>query len=491
MACFIIIFLYARYQVGYDNFHENKDRIYKLNRLFLDEDGHVNFKTSGVAPQIGPLLQQDFPNILQTGRMFYSSQLLSYKNKYFKENRFCYADPEILNIFSFQVINGNLATALSEPNYVILTEEMANKYFRDENPINKIIQFQSFDQKGELIVKGVIKNIPSNSRIRFDFLCSFKTYEYLAGQKTLNNWSFNNYNTYVLLPPNYRVNDFISKLDPFVEKHIGKDSTKWTKLIALKFIDIHKSEMRGYIYILLAIAGFVLLLSCINFINLSTAQTMTRLKEVGVRKVVGAARAQLFKQFIIESMLIAFCAFLISLILVEYILPEFNQLFYSNVSINFIEDYQLIFYLLGILMLTGFISGCYPALYISSFHPVKILKTHFVNSHKKSKLRKVLVILQFTISIYLIINIITISKQMDYVQRANLSFKQDHIVFLPMTDYIRNHPDIVKQELLQQINIENVTLSSRVPPGRLNDNMGAHVFKENSFVDLNFRIPYL
>ena len=398
---------------------------------------------------------------------------------------------------------------MNNPASVVLTESSAKKYFGKEDPLGKTINYRNFV---DLKVTGVINDVPENSHFKYDFLGSFITlYDSNAiGRKTLEtNWSSNNYLTYILLPEKFPIKELESKVDGFIDEHYGqvylenkvplppKGIHSTTTLHFQKLTDIHlhshlttEIEENGDItnvYIFSAIAFFVMMIACINFMNLSTARSSKRAREIGVRKVLGAFKNQLIKQFIGESMLTVFLSLILAVIIVGAALIPFSNFTQRNLKMNLFSDPLLLLGIVALAILVGFISGSYPALLLSSFKPVSVLKGENKNSWK-SNFRTVLVVLQFTISICLIIAVSVVYNQLQFIKNTNLGYNKDHLVILPGSKQIKNNLESFKGQLLQNQNIKMVTTSRLVPSNMLLNSMGTTVFDGDKKIQVSFRV---
>ena len=502
MACCILILLFVFDELSYDKFHENHDRIYRVTRQWFNEDGVISLHLGQVAPPIGPLLENDFPEIVHAVRIIGAGGLLVGRNaNFFEEPRFFFAEEDFFNIFTYEMIAGDPATALRDPMTVVITQEMAEKYFGSENPLGQSITVKADPIKVDMMVSGVIKTMPHNSHFHADILGSFKTYEAVAGEEELRSWGSNNYGTYFLLKENYDISLLKNQLDPFIDRHMSQGMSERTKLQLQKLTDIHlhshlDSEIEAnsditYVYIFSIIAFFVLLIACINFINLATARSSGRAKEVGLRKVVGAQRSQLIRQFLGESILTAVISLLIAIVMVILILPKFNQFVGRILSFNLVSNLSLVFLLFLFAISVGILSGIYPALFLSAFKPVRILKGKLDSGKKGFSFRTVLVVFQFTISIVLIICVSVVSSQLSYMQTRNLGFDKEHVVVLPSSPAIVKNLDSFKSRLLLNPGILSISAAKRVPSGRLLDSSGARVLSGKTSQPITFRIALL
>jgi len=497
IACCFLILLYVQDELSYDKFHENSHRIYRVTRQWFNSDGASNLHLGHVAPPFKELLVTDFGEIEAAVRIRdVGSILIGNGTLFFPENRLVFAEQSFFDVFSFPLLKGNPETALTDPMTVVITKSIALKYFGDEDPVNKNLQFDYFGQKGDLRVTGVIADMPENSHFHFDMIDSFKTYEMFATD--LRNFGSNNYATYLLLPEKYDISKMSSAMPAFIDKHMGPGMHERTILHFQKLTDIHlhshlDSEIEAnsdikYIYIFSAIAVFVLLIACINFMNLSTARSAGRSREVGLRKTIGAERLQLVRQFLGETMLLAFAGMLAAIVIVLLVLSTFREFTGKTLAFTLNESMLLLGGLAGITILVGIIAGSYPAFYLSSFKPARVLRGTSESGTKGSFLRTVLVVFQFAVSIVLIISMGVVGNQLDYVRNASLGFDKEQIVVISGTPQMQEQYDSIRDRLMQQQGIINVACSKRVPSGRLLDSSGARVISGNTQQPVEFRI---
>lgn len=502
MACCILIMLYVFDELSYDKFHENHDRIYRVTRKWYNQDGIINLHLGHVAPPVAPLMENDFPEIEHAVRIIQMGRTLIGRNsQFYEETRFFFAEADVFDVFTYPMAAGNPGTALQNPFSLVITEEMADKFFGDENPMGKQLQIQVGPQKADMMVTGVLENMPRNSHFHADFLGSFETFAAVAGEEELREWSSNNYATYLLMPEGYDINRLESQLDPFIDRHLDQGASERTKLELQALTDIHlhshldsEIEANGnitYVYVFSIIALFVLLIACINFMNLATARSAGRAREVGMRKVVGAQRGQLIRQFLSESVLMSLVALVFALGLVYLVLPVFNQLIGRNLSFNIIDNILLFAGLFLTAVVVGLLAGIYPAIYLSAFKPVRVLKSRMDSQRKGISFRTVLVVFQFAVSIILIISIGVVSDQLEYVQTKSLGFNEEHVVVLPASRAMTQHLDDFKSRLLSNPNILNVSAAKRVPSGRLLDSSGARLISGETSQPITFRIARL
>ncbi len=503
MAACILILLFVQYELSYDRYHENADRTYRISRQFLDPDGKINLHLGHLAPPFEPLLAEDFSGIIQkSARLLNGGMLITYEaeDKQIMEDEFFFAEQEVFGIFTFSFVAGDPETALTLPNAVVLTESTAQKYFGNDDPIGKTLRLE---QEADLKVTGVIEDLPGNSHFHPTMLGSFTLLEEFFGQDYMNtNWGSNNFSTYILLPEGYNPADLEAQFPAFVDKHLpsGPDvsASQYTALQLWPLTDIHlyshldsEIEANGdiaYVYIYTIIALFILVIACINFINLTTARATRRAKEVGVRKVMGAEKASLVGQFLSESVLVSLFALALGILLVTLTLPFFTDFVDKQLSFDILGNPFLLMLLSAIVLAVGIVAGSYPAFYLSAFQPARILRSSRGGQRGNTLLRSGLVVLQFVISIALVIGVITVEQQLDYVKSKPLGFNQENLLVLPMDEAMYGRYDDLKVQLLAQPGISDVTLSSRVPSGRLNDSQGGEVEVGGEMKGLDFRL---
>jgi putative ABC transport system permease protein len=443
MACCLLILLYIQDELSYDRYHENADRIYRvIEEVRLEGVGE---ESSSMPFPTGDTLPLEYPDAVEASVRFFNFQLPTMSVQYgtsdeklFNEPRFFFADSAVFQVFSFEMIEGDPKKALEEPNTIVITKAMAEKYFEDEDPMGKTLRWQN---GVNLRVTGVIKDVPPNSHFQFDFLGSFATLRRLFGGNLPQNWYWNPCWTYILLRDGVSADSLQAQFPALVQKYFP-DSIKnkvVVKLQPLKDIhlfshldyEINPNSDISYIYIFSAIAVFVLLIACINFMNLATARSANRGREVGMRKVLGAYRTQLIKQFLGESMILCVIAAVLSVLIIEIVLPAFNAFSGKILSTDYFTDGSLLAGLIVITLTVGILSGIYPAFFLSGFDPVKVMKGTLERGGKSSAFRKVLVVVQFAISIVLIIGTIICFQQLNYLRNTKLGFNKDQIVMLP------------------------------------------------------------
>ena len=472
MVCCILILLYVQDEFSYDRYHKNADLIYRLAS---------RTSTTTSAP-VAPALVKEYPEVLNAVRfhpMFWTKMLIGYGERRFYEDRFFYADVTVFEVFSFRLMKGDPETALQAPHSIVITEAMAQKYFKEEDPVGKTL-YMGIGRKRDYLVTGVVENTPHNSHFKFDFLASFSTlYEENLGIR-VDSWGNNVHQTYLLLSNREAAKALEAKLPDFSERHTEKRITGYS-LQPLTDIHLyshlrHELEANSNIaYIFSTIATFVLLIACINFTNLSTARSTKRAREVGLRKVLGAHRRQLIQQLLGESVFLSLIALLLAVALVELALPAFNAFLGKPLSIPYSEKSVWILGFIGIVLFTGSFAGIYPAMFLSAFQPVLVLKGGFKSRSGHSSFRRVLVVLQFAISIILMVGTGIIYTQLDYVQNKALGFAQEQVVAMEiLRGPLWEKSELVKTRLLEHPAILNAAASHRVP-GKPTNNFSAYL----------------
>lgn len=494
LACCLLISLYIRDELSFDKHHQNADRVYRVTRDWVSKEGKVDLHLAHVAPPFGPLLQNDFPDIEQTARLLQTTTLFRYEDKLFNETNGFVAEPTIFNIFSIPVISGNPENALNEPFSVMMSEKMASKYFGKENPVGKLMRM---DNEHTVKVTGIFQSFPANSHFHPEFFLSFATLndENIYGREALRtNFGNNSFATYLLLPENYPSERLSSRFPAFIDKHMASQApadapkpSTYTHLYLQKLTDIHlhsqldsEIEPNGNIttvYILMAIAVFILIIAGINFMNLSTALAVKRAKEVGIRKVMGVTKSNLIAQFLSESVVFALLSLVLAIGMVHLCLPALNTFTGRALTIGYFQYWYTIPSLLMLAIMVGLLAGSYPALYLSSFQPVSILKGKLLSGVKSSKanitLRQVLVVGQFAISIILMICTGIMFNQLRYISSKSLGFDKEHMLTLPSSDELDPQYETFRTQLLANGAIKEAGRSTRVPSGRLLDSQGA------------------
>jgi len=477
-AAFIFIFLYVRNELTYDKYNRNAARIYRIESDFTISGKHDQFAI--VPVPMGPALKIEFPEVEQFCRFVNAgNELFKYKEKEFYEKDFYFADSTVFDIFTYRMLMGDPKTALVEPYSIVISQTIAKKYFGDQNPMGEIIEGANNDKYK---VTGILEDIPSNSHLRFDALLSGTTIAAMQGADNFNSmepirfWNIGVY-TYLLLSENSSMQAIHDKFGDFYAKYmkpVGDQINASFNLMSTPLLKTHfYSNLSGdlpkgnltFIYIFSVVAVFILLIAAINYMNMATARSAKRAREVGIRKVAGAFKRQLIGQFLTESVLLSLISLVISLVLVYFLLPNFNTLSGKQMSFNIFTNPGLILIILGVALFIGFISGSYPAFYLSSFLPVKVLKGSSAGGARKGGLlRRILVVFQFFIAIVMIIGTIVVSSQIRYLRDKDLGFGKDNMIVLELQDTsFRKNAESFKKELLKNSNILGVTNSTGIP----------------------------
>jgi putative ABC transport system permease protein len=482
MACGILIAIFVFYEFSFDKHHEKARHIYRVGAQFGPS---IDMRGAFSAPPMAQALLDDFPEIVHAAR--YSpwprNYLVSIGEKKFLEKGIKYADASIFDVFTIPFIAGDPKSALSDPFTIVITEDIARKYFGDENPLGKSLNFE--DRKEDYLITGVVKNCPGNSHFQFDMIASYIS---RPGSRDTS-WMGHSLFTYVVLQEGVSPSQLEAKFPNFILRHYGpqflaqtgtryedylKDEKNYYGYFLEPLLDIHlrsdtneNLSLRGrivYIYIFSIIAIFILLLACINYMNLSTARFSQRSKEVGIRKVLGSDKKQLVFQFVGESILFSFIALLLSILTVKAVLPAFSNLADRQLSFQLSSNVYLLPVLIGYALLVGVLAGSYPAFFLSTSQPAHTIKGSL---YKKTQgnlvLRRVLVVLQFSITVFIFLGTFVISSQLKYVQNRKLGFDKEQIVVIHRAYSLGHQADAFKQELLKYPSILTVSNTDSLP----------------------------
>ena len=470
VASALFLIIYIADELSYDRYHDNADRIYRVSSHISETDDEFTWNVAQIP--FAPQVTEDYPQVEHAVRFINSGRnLYKYEDKEFYEEEFYYADSNVFNVFTYQFIKGNPENALYEPNNIVLTETVAAKYFGNEDPMGKSLT------RGDQMYKvtGVIHDVPFNSHFRFDALMSRRSLPQQFG-----NWGNFGVFTYLLLPDDLNYKQFESKLSEMYDKYMAQIFENLG--ISIEYIlepitDIHlkstnpnEPEPTGsiaYVYIFAVVALFLILIAAMNYMNLATARSAKRAREVGLRKVVGSNRGTLILQFLTESTVLTFIAVVLSLVVLVLLLPNFNQLAGKSFELDIIYSPIVMLSLIGVILIVGIIGGSYPAFYLSKFSPVKVLKGEITKGSSGSLFRKVLVVIQFTISAAMIVSTIIVFKQLNYLKTKDLGYDMENIISIEFStrDMIQKYP-VLKQALLENPNIKYVSsTSSRIGEG--------------------------
>ncbi len=477
-AC-ILIMLYIQFELSYDKFHEKADRIYRVNGLEVLNGDTYNLPWT--SPPLARVMQDEIPEVEEVVRLsHYLSMSLQYKDKALNESKVCYADASFFKIFSTSFIYGDPNEALEQPYSVILSETTAKRYFGNENPIGKTLTRKNYKS---FTVTGVIKDFPENSHIKPDFLASFKSWSY----NTSKNWFANSFYTYALVKEGTSKQVLDEKLKGVVKKHVGP-YMKENKGISLEesisqgnkleyytqsLTDIHlDNEVKAgqeplgnstYLVIFSIIAVFILVIACINYMNMSTAQSVKRAREVGIKKSLGSNRKNLILQFLSESVFVSFIALALSMALIKILLPSFNNLVDKQLIFKYTDNFNVIPLMLVFGIGIGIIAGSYPAFFLALFKPLKVLKGIHKSEGSHGKLRSVLVVFQLIVTIVLFSGTFFISKQLFFLQKQELGFNKENLIIIDNAKSLGPQISSLKSELLAQSGILQVTSSNSIP----------------------------
>lgn len=485
-ACFLIT-LFIRDETSYDKHYANADRIYRLIGVFND-NGNIIKDVWFPAP-FSPALKEDYAEVEKSGRFNPSSLFGAGENEIRRSDRvenlyekdFTYIDQSLLEILEPKMIHGKLSDALVRPNSIVITRKKSEKFFPGENPIGKTFILNN-DEKREYLITAVIEDFPKTSHISYEFFISLTEKEFWPGEQKA--WNSSNYPTYVLLKPGVDADELAKKMTKgtiekyFLPAMIAAGQTNAMELkdkahlelqpitdIHLYSEDIHDFVSHGdirFVWIFGSIAGFILLIACINFINLSTAKSANRAKEVGLRKVVGSHRANLVNQFLTESLLFSALSFVIGILLAWALLPYFNIVANKSLALPW-KEWWFVPTIAGSMLAVGTIAGLYPSFYLSSFRPIEVIKGNLSRGSKRSGLRSALVMFQFTASIILIVSTVVVHRQMDFILHTKLGFDKDQVLLLQGTGTLGNKMQSFKNELLKIPSVKSASVTDYIP----------------------------
>ncbi len=483
ITCTVLILLFVTDELSFDTYHSKADRIYRV----IEHIEPVEESSSLPFP-VAEALKTDYPNFIEEYVRFFNFQAATLSMEYapergtkvqFNEPRIFFADSTLLKVFDFKLKLGNPGEVLKNPLSVLVTETTAKRYFGNDNPIGKRLDFEG---QHNLTVTGVLEDIPQNSHFKFDFIVSFSSLHTLMPSGLPTTWYWNPCWTYVLLKENTNAENLASSLPEFVKRRYTPARAEQTALYLQPLTDIHlhsnldfEIEANGditLVYVFAVIAFFILLIAAINFINLSTARSLKRAREVGVRKVMGAAPKQLIAQFLSESIIITSIAVVLAIPLIDFLLPVLNQLALKEISFYFFTSGIFWASLLSIIILVGLLGGIYPAFFLSSFQPVKVLSGKIGKLGSGAMLRKALVISQFAISCILIIGTIIAYNQLHHLRNANLGFDREEVILLPIDrspiaqDFSRFKDRIAQHKSVKSVSVANMVMGTETQSSR-------------------------
>jgi len=500
MACSILIFLWVQDELSFDKFNHNASNIFRITDKTSDQEYAV------APPSLAYAIQTQIPAIKNATRVVSVQKMITVGTNKFDEKNIYYADSNFLQIFNYPLLSGNVATALSSPNSVVLTEKTAKKYFGSADAATGKTIYIDNDIKGSnLLVTGILKNIPSNSHLQPDMLIPMAQYD--KANNPIHGWT--NFDVYVyfqlkdaVAPTASNLSNINKQVNEIYKQNNREFPASFTAQ-ALTDIHLHShylADVPGqgsyeYVKIFALAAIFIIIIACINFMNLATAVSGQRAKEVGLRKTVGALRPQLIAQFISESLLLSFISLLLAILIVYLMLPLFNQLASKSISFNPF-DANIFISLISVAVVTGLLSGSYPAFFLSSFNPVKALKGSKILRSNKSFLRNGLVVFQFSISVVLIVTTLVIYKQLQFIQNRDIGFNKENLLYMKMPEVgdLKNNKDAMRATLAEYPDITNYTFTDQLPTNLGNSsqltwhgmNPGTQVMANRLRVDENF-----
>jgi putative ABC transport system permease protein len=487
VAACLLISLFIRHELSYDRHVPNKERLFRLVEVY-NKDGEI-LKGVHLPPPCGPELKRDFPDIEEIARINPVELFGAGSNNIRRDDQventfeagFVYADPSLMTLFNPTFVYGSAKTALVKPKSLVITKRKADRYFPNENPIGKLMVVNN-DKANPLTIGGVIENMPDNTHLQYDFFITLSGLEFYPGEQTI--WLNSNYPTYILVREGVSREAFEQKLQVIGEKYYAKPFTEagfpniQEELKRLSFKlepvqDIHLNPMAiqsdglrhgdmRFIMLSGAVAIFILLIACVNFINLSTAKSANRAKEVGLRKVVGSYRSNIINQFLSESVLYSLFSFVLGLLLASVLFPFFNTLVGKSMVFPW-QEWWLVPAVLAGALIVGIVAGIYPSFYLSSFTPAQVLKGNLALGSKRSYTRNMLVVFQFTTSIILIIGTMVIHRQMQHILTAKIGFEKDQVLLIRGTDLLGDKVKTFKEELLRQKDVKYVSVSDYIP----------------------------
>lgn len=472
MTVCLLMLMYVINEISYDDFHEKGDRIYRINMDWGKEGSRMKF--AGTMPAVAPALNAEIPEVEVAARVKFNDEMiiLNLQNEKIKESRIFHADPEVFDIFSWKILKGDEASALKDPFSIVISQKIAKKYFDNDEPIGQTLNIDDHLYK----VTGLLKDLPANTHLPCEILISYSTILSL-GEYPEQPWTqWGDDLTYFVLRKNTLFDSVKDKLDVLLNQNTGKWFTDKMDLVLQPLSEIHwDTESRGdvgakgnivYVYLFLSAAILVLIIACFNFMNLSTSRYLDRMNEIGVRKVVGANRTQLIKQFLTESLLVATISMICGIVLFNIL----NSSLYSYLDASLVSSSSHFQYLNGMVVLmiiiVGLMAGSYPAWFMSKFHPVDIMKKSIMKGSVKSSFRNVLVVLQFAISIILILGTIIVYQQIAFMKNTDLGFDKEDVVlsYLPFTNpRAKEKYPVLKNEFLKHQSVREVTAVYTVP----------------------------
>lgn len=480
LCCFLLIALWVMDELSFDSYNKKADRIYRINSDI--RFGGSDLKLPVTSDMMGQTLKKDYPQVEQYTRIYANGGALIKKDgQFINQPNLVWADSTLFDVFTLPAVNGDTRTALNEPNTVVITESMAKKYFNTTDVVGKILETNN-EGAANYKVTAVIKDIPDNSHFNFNMAFSMDNVQYQWGQ-----YLSHNFYTYLLLKPGVDYKEFEKKFGQYIESYVMPQAKQFMQIKSFDEFEkagnklvysltplrkIHFQSDRNfdlsppgniqYVYIFSAVALFILLIACINFMNLTTARSANRAREVGIRKVLGTERRSLMAQFLAESTLMVVLSLIIAVALAALVLPLFNDVSTKSMTIQSLFSPFILPLLVALPFVVGLIAGSYPAFYLSAFKPIQVLKGNLVGA-KRGGLRSALVVFQFAISIILIIGTIIIYSQLHYIQNKNLGFNKEQVLVINNTYTLGNNAEVFKNEMIKQAGVVSGTISGYLP----------------------------
>lgn len=490
----IFIFLYVKYEYSYDQFHKNADLIYRFAEKW--EYGGTKINWTATPAPLKDVVLDIYPEIEGATRISYYNMhgdLLKYKDQYYDENKILAADSSFFNIFSFKVISGNVHDFFSEEKTAVVTERIAKKLIGSVDVINEIIYIEDTPFR----ITGVLENIPKNSHFTFDVLLNITTFEFSRNPS----WGASNVATYIKLKKSTNADELKKKFDFLARNYMYKNDIEkyeaedhYFEFYLQKMTDIHlyshiedEYEVNGnadYVRIFVFVAFFILLIACINYVNLTTAKSTLRSKEIGIKKVVGSQKLQIVKSFLLESVLISVFSFVFAMTLVESLLPFIEELTNKTLAINYFNHSWVLFLLMITPIIIGMLAGIYPGFVLSTFKPILVLKGNTSNNYRNISLRNILVVFQFITSVILIIVTIHVYRQLEFLQNKELGFAKDEVLIIENPELLDPNENSFKNELLNETSIKAVSFTSKIPGSP----MSKWSFKTDEKKDISFNL---
>jgi len=482
LATCLVILLFVQHELSYDRYNEKADQIVRVVIRGVMQGGEL--REANVMPPVAATLKKDFPEVLDATRLKRTGRpRVTYGDKTFREDEMAFVDSNFFQVFTLPLLKGNAKTALTQPNSVVITRAVAKKYFGETDPIGKVLEFK--DAHATLTVTGMIDAVPETAHFHFGLFASLS----ILPESRSDSWMTSDYYTYLVLPKGYDYRKLEAKMPQTMEKYAGPQMQKAMGLTMAEFrakgnsiglylqplADIHlhsdltlELEPAGdirYVYIFSVVALFMLLIACINFMNLSTAGAARRSREVGIRKVLGSQRIELVGQFLAESLLLTTVAMALALAIVWLTLPFFNRLTGQQLHLDLNHNPWALPGLLLFGLLTGLLAGSYPAFFLSAFNPIAVLKNRNSGSRKSSGLRSGLVVFQFFISICLIVGTTVVYKQLSFIQHKKLGYDRDQVIVVQESFWLGKNVDVFRQQLRQDPRVASVSASGYLPAG--------------------------